>query len=43
MAKDCPSKKDEGKAKAKRETTSNLATENNKYNEVYINTLEFES
>jgi len=43
MAKDCPSKKDKGKAKVKKEATSNLATELSKYDEVYINTLEFES
>jgi len=43
MAKDCPSKKDKGKAKVKKEATSNLATELSKYDEVYINTLEIES
>jgi len=43
MAKDCPSKKDKGKAKIKKEASSNLATELCEYDEVYINTLEVES
>jgi len=43
MAKDCPSKKDKGKAKVKKEASSNLATELSEYDEVYINTLELES
>ena len=43
MAKDCPSKKDRGKAKVKKEASSNLATELCEYDEVYINTLELES
>ena len=43
MAKDCPSKKDKGKAKVKKEASSNLATELCEYDEVYINTLELES
>ena len=43
MAKDWPSKKDKGKAKVKKEATSNLATELSEYDDVYINTLEFES
>jgi len=43
MAKDCPSKKDKGNAKVKKEATSNVATERSEYDEVYINTMEFES
>jgi len=43
MAKDCPSKKDKGKAKVKKEASSNLATELCEYDVVYINTLELES
>jgi len=43
MAKDCPNKKDKGKAKVKKEATSNAATELSEYDEVYINTLEFKS
>jgi len=43
MAKDCPSKRDKGKAKVKKEATSNLVPELSEYDEVYINTLEFES
>jgi len=43
MAKDCPSKKDKGKVKVEKEATFNVATGLNKYDEVYINTLEFES
>jgi len=43
MAKDCPSKKEKGKAKVKKEASSNLATELGEYDEVYINTLELES
>jgi len=43
MAKDCPSKKDKGKAKVKKEASSNLATDLCEYDEVYINTLEFKS
>jgi len=42
MAKDCPSQKDKGKTKVKKEATSNLAKEHSDYDEVYINTLEFE-
>ena len=45
MARNCSSKNDKGKGKAppKREAASNLAEQNSKYDEVYINTLEFES
>jgi len=43
MAKDCPSKKDKGKVKVKKEASSNLTTELREYYDVYINTLEFES
>jgi len=43
MAKDCPTKKDKGKTKVKKEASCNLATELCKYDEVYINTLELES
>jgi len=43
MAKDCPSKKDKGKTKVKKEASSNLATELCEYDEVYINALEIES
>jgi len=43
MAKDCPSKKDKGKAKVKKEASSNLATELCEYEKVYINTLQLES
>ena len=45
MAKNCPSKNDKGnrKAPAKKEATSNLAEQHSKYDEVYINTLEFET
>jgi len=43
MAKDCPSKKDKGKAKVKKQASSNLATELCEYDEVYINALEIES
>jgi len=43
MAMDCPSKKDKGKAKVKKEASSNLATELCEYDEVYINALEIES
>jgi len=43
MAKDCPSKKDKGKAKVKKEASSTLATELCEYDEVYINALEIES
>jgi len=43
MAKDGPSKKDKGKAKVKKEASSNPATELCEYDEVYINTLELES
>ena len=41
----CPSKHDKGKGKttAKKEAVSNLAEQNSEYEEVYINTLEFES
>jgi len=35
-AKDCLSKKDKGKAKVKKEASSNLATELSEYDEVYI-------
>jgi len=40
---DCPNKKDNGKAKVKKEASSNLAIELCEYDEVYINTLEFDS
>ena len=45
MSRNCPSKNDKGKGKApaKKEATSNLAEQHNEYDEVYINTLEFES
>jgi len=43
MAKDCPSKKDKGKGKVKKEASSNLATELSEYDEVYISALELES
>jgi len=43
MTKDCPNKKNKGKAKPKKEATSNLTTKISEYDEVYINTLEFES
>src|SRR6195952_835592 len=43
MARDCPSKNDKGKAKIKKETTSNLVEEQGDYDEIYINALEFES
>ena len=43
MVNDCPSKKEKEKMKLQKETISNLATELNKYEEVYINTLEFKS
>jgi len=43
MAKDCPSKKDKGKVKVKKEASSNLATELSEYDEVYINALEIQS
>jgi len=43
MAKDCPSKKDKGKTKVKKEALSNLATELCEYDEVYINALDIES
>jgi len=43
MAKDCPSKKDKGKAKVKKEASSNLTTELCDCHEVYINALEIES
>jgi len=43
MAKDCPSKKDKGKAKVKKEASSNLAIKLCEYDEVYINALEIES
>jgi len=42
MAKDCP-RKDKGKAKVKKEASSNLATELCEYDEVNINSLEFEN
>jgi len=42
-AKDCPSKKDTGKAKVKKEASSDLATELCEYNEVSINALEIDS
>jgi len=41
--KDYPSKKDKGKAKVKKEASSNLATELCEYDEIYINALEIES
>ena len=45
MSRSCPSKNDKakGKAPAKKEATSNLAEQHSDYEEVYINTLEFES
>jgi len=43
MAEECPSKEDKGKTKVKKEASSDLATELCEYDEVYINTLEFES
>ena len=45
MSRNCTSKNDKGKGKAteKKEATSNLAEHHNEYDEVYINTLEFES
>jgi len=43
MAKDCPSKKDKGKATVNKEASSTLATQLCEYDEVYINTLEIES
>jgi len=43
MAKDCPRKKDKGRAKGKKKATSNLVAEHSESDERYINTLEFES
>ena len=43
MSRNCPSKNDKRKATAKKEATSNLAEQSSEYDEVYINTLEFES
>src|ERR1700712_4773741 len=43
MTRDCSSKNDKGKAKVKKETTSNLVDQQNDYDEIYINALEFES
>ena len=45
MARNCPSKNDKGKGKAppKKEAASNLAEQHSEYDEVYINTLKFES
>jgi len=43
MAKDFPNKKNQGKAKVTMEATSNIVTELSEYDEVYINTLKFES
>ena len=45
MSRSCPNKNDKGKGKvtAKKEATSNLAEQHSEYDEVYINTLEFES
>ena len=45
MARNCPSKNDKGKGKSppKKEAASNLAEQHSEYDEVYINTLEFES
>src|SRR6201996_611377 len=45
MSRSCPSKNDKskGKAPAKKEATSNVAEQQSEYDEVYINTLEFES
>ena len=45
MSRNCPSKNNKAKRKppAKKEATSNLAEQHNKYEEVYINTLKFES
>src|SRR6195952_3899516 len=42
MARDCPSKNDKGKSKVKKETTSNLVEQQDNYDEIYINALEFE-
>ena len=43
MARDCPSKNAKGKARVKKETTSNLVEQQDDYDEIYINALEFES
>ena len=45
MARNCPSKNDKGKEKAapKKEAATNLAEQHSEYDDVYINTLEFES
>ena len=45
MSRNCPSKNDKGKEKvpAKKEAVSNLAEQHSEYDEVYSNTLEFES
>src|SRR6195952_2474061 len=43
MGRDCSSKRDKGKAKVKKETTSNLVEQQDDYDEIYINALEFES
>lgn len=45
MARNCPSKNDKGKGKApaNEEAISNLAEHHSEYDEVYINTLKFES
>jgi len=43
MAKDCPRKKDKGKANVKKEASSNLLTEPCEHDEVYINTLKLKS
>ena len=43
MPKDCANKKDKGKAKVNKEAISNVVTELSEYDEININTLEFES
>ena len=45
MGRNCPNKNDKGKGKAlsTKEVTSNLVEQHSEYEEVYINTLEFES
>ena len=45
MARNCPNKNDKGngKAAAKMEATSNMAEQHSKYDEIYMNTLEFDS
>ena len=43
MAKDCPSKKSDQKAKVKKEMSSNRAEQVLKTEEIYINAMEIES